>query len=124
MASKRWESFQLFNKFYICYRQKGSHLKKITDRVMVLRHRIQKYMFIFVLIPIFSNALSDCMGFAFLNRSYSPRTSALAGSSVALDNDFNNILANPAGLASLNSIQSCLNYTNHLLDMSGSMVGI
>jgi hypothetical protein len=89
--------------------------KNVAKSAMALQ-----WIIIFCSAAVYSNESS----FPFLNRSYSPRTSALAAATIADNNDINTIMHNPAALATLPNIQACLHYTKHLLDMNAGMISV
>ena len=75
-----------------------------------------------ILIPFISNA-SGTSGFEFLRTDFSPRTSAMAGTYIAMRSDVNGLFHNPAGLASATERQFMGNYLGHILDINGGSVG-
>jgi hypothetical protein len=83
-----------------------------------------KYILIvlFVFTPFLTNA-SGTSGFEFLRTDFSPRSSAMAGSYVAMRSDVNGLFHNPAGLASAAERQMMLNYLGHILDINGGSIG-
>ena len=74
------------------------------------------------IIPLFINA-SGTSGFEFLRTDFSPRSSAMAGTYVAMRSDVNGMFHNPAGLASASGKQFMGNYMDHLLDFKGGSIG-
>ena len=66
---------------------------------------------------------SGTSGFEFLRTDFSPRSSAMAGTYVAMQSDVNGLFHNPAGLASASERQFMVNYMDHLLDFKGGSIG-
>jgi len=81
-----------------------------------------KFITLFLILPLFINA-SGTSGFEFLRTDFSPRSSAMAGSYVAMRSDVNGLFHNPAGLASVMERQVMGNYLNHILQINGGSVG-
>jgi hypothetical protein len=79
-------------------------------------------LFIFAFIPLIVGA-SGTSGFEFLRTDFSPRSSAMAGSYVAMRSDVNGLFHNPAGLATADEKQFMVNYLGYLLDINGGSVG-
>jgi len=81
-----------------------------------------KFIALFLILPLFINA-SGTSGFEFLRTDFSPRSSAMAGTYVAMRSDVNGLFHNPAGLASATERQAMLNYLGHILDINGGSIG-
>jgi len=81
-----------------------------------------KYIALLLIIPFIINA-SGTSGFEFLRTDFSPRSSAMAGTYVAMQSDVNGLFHNPAGLASAGERQFMVNYLDHLLDFKGGSIG-
>jgi hypothetical protein len=83
-----------------------------------------KYILIimFTIAPLIVNA-SGTSGFEFLRTDFSPRSSAMAGSYVAMRSDVNGLFHNPAGLAYSGERQFMVNYMDYLLDIKGGSIG-
>jgi hypothetical protein len=82
--------------------------------------------YIFIALFVFSTFLahaSGTSGFEFLRTDFSPRSSAMAGSYVAMRSDMNGLFHNPAGLASAEERQVMVNYLGHILSINGGSVG-
>lgn len=58
-------------------------------------------------------------GFDFLRTDFNPRTAAMAGSFLTMQNDLNALFVNPAGMADLQQQNYSFNYTNYVLDING-----
>jgi len=85
----------------------------------MIKHR---FIALILVLPLFINA-SGTSGFEFLRTDFSPRSSAMAGSYVAMRSDINGLFHNPAGLASATERQAMLNYLGHILDINGGSIG-
>jgi len=83
-----------------------------------------KYIFLvlIIILPLFVSA-SGTSGFEFLRTDFSPRSSAMAGSYVAMRSDVNGLFHNPAGLASAVERQVMVNYLGHIMDINGGSIG-
>jgi len=58
-------------------------------------------------------------GFEFLRTDFNPRTAAMAGSFLTMQNDLNALFINPAGMADIERQSYSFNYTNYVLDING-----
>ncbi|MCK5031989.1 MAG: PorV/PorQ family protein [Calditrichia bacterium] len=83
-----------------------------------------KYIILVILAlsPLIVNA-SGTSGFEFLRTDFSPRSSSMAGSYVAMRSDVNGLFHNPAGLAYSEERQFMVNYLGYLLDINGGSIG-
>ncbi len=83
-----------------------------------------KYIFlsIIIILPLYAQA-SGTSGFEFLRTDFSPRSSAMAGSYIAMRSDVNGLFHNPAGMAGTEGQQGMVNYLGHILEINGGSVG-
>jgi len=87
---------------------------------------MRKYIDVVLIILLCTSvsfAGSGTSGFEFLRTDFSPRSSAMAGSYIAMRSDINGLFHNPAGLAYSQEKQVIFNYMDHLLDIKGGIVG-
>jgi hypothetical protein len=89
----------------------------------LVRYSYMKILLIILSFFSFHTSTKAGNSFGFLNRTYSPRVSALAGAYTAYYGDVNGIFVNPAGLAYIENNQLCMSYIRHLLDFNGGMIG-
>lgn len=84
---------------------------------------MNKIIYILFFFSITISYGSGTSGFEFLRTDFSPRSSAMAGSYVAMRSDVNGLFHNPAGLAYSDERQFMVNYMDYLLDIKGGSIG-
>jgi hypothetical protein len=88
---------------------------------------LRKITLMFCLFLCFSSIFAQTAGtnsFEFLRTQYSPRGAAMGGNLVAVKQDIQSILYNPATLSGNGNRQWSLNYVDHLLDFQAGHLAI
>jgi long-subunit fatty acid transport protein len=81
--------------------------------------RISMVAFLFATNILFAQQQTT---YDFLNLDVDARSSAMAGSFVAVNNDVNTIFYNPAGLATLNGKQASIGFFKYLMDINSGNI--